>query len=861
MRTPRALPIALFMLAACSSKAPGPLHVASPAWEEQVVYMVMTDRFANGDKTNDDQKKGEFDPADINKYSGGDLQGLIDKLDYIQGLGATAVWITPPVANLWWDPLQQSGGYHGYWARNLKKVDEHLGTLETYQALSAALHKRGMYLIQDVVPNHMGNFFTYANYDPADVTRTFTKNLNAVPGSKPEQPPFDQNDATDPAQRAANIYHWTPTIADYNDPIQELTYQISDLDDLNSENPVVRTALRDSYGYWIKEVGVDAFRVDTVKFVPHDFWNDFFYGTDAAAPGMMALAKATGQNQFFAFGEVYEIPPAFDSALEQKVASYLGTTAKPELPALLGYPLYGDIGRVFAQGKPTASMTYRLGKFTDPSLYPNPNLTPTFVDNHDVQRFLSLGTPQGLAQALAFIFTIPGIPIVYYGTEQGFTETRAAMFAGGYQSPVDRYNTSAALYGKIKKLADLRKSSKAFTHGDLQVVYDNTTGPGALAYRRSAAGETMLVLMNTAEENVLVSGLQTGLPAGTVLEVPYSEKSPPAPTVGAGGKMQITLPARSVTIARATAQVVAPPLPAATIAVTTTLEGQTFANDVTVTGTVSPASNKLWMILDSYLEQAVVLTVAADGSFTTTLPVSNFPPGAQPHTVTFYAPDAQVATAPFHFTSNVACTPTVISVIDPAGDDKGPKGTYIYPQDVTFHHQMDITKVELDVCKATMDLKITMADWSTVWNPPLKFDHVAFNIFFSVPGQPGLTALPLLNASMPAGFSWNFDQFSYGWQNALYGASGASATAYGAPAPAPTVSADPAAKTVTFTYLRKNFGVATWSGIQVYVTTWDFDGIKGVFRPLSLAGGQWEMGGGQPTNPLVMDDVPPITIP
>ena len=174
---------------------------------------------------------------------------------------------------------------------------------------------------------------------------------------------------------------------------------------------------------------------------------------------------------------------------------------------------------------------------------------------------------------------------------------------------------------------------------------------------------------------------------------------------------------------------------------------------------------------------------------------------------------------------------------------------------------MDITKIELDVCTATMDLKVTMADWSTVWNPPLKFDHVAFNIFFSVPGKAGATTMPLLNAATPSGFNWSYDQFSYGWQNAMYSSSGASATGYGAPATEPTVSADPATKTVTFTYLRKSFGVSSWSGIGVYVTTWDFDGIKGIFRPLSAAGGQWEMGGGQPTEPKIMDDHPVITIP
>jgi glycosidase len=861
-RSIRGWSIALLSLAACSKSSDGPLHVASPAWEEQVVYFVMTDRFANGDKTNDDQKKGEFDPTDINKYSGGDLQGIIDKLDYIQGLGATAVWITPPVANMWWDPLQQSGGYHGYWARHLKKVDEHFGTLSTYKALSIALHKRGMYLIQDVVPNHMGNFFTYSSYDPNDVSKGFVKNVNAVPTSKPEQSPFDQNDATDPAQRAAAIYHWTPTITDYNDPNQELNYQISDLDDLNSENQVVRKALRDSYGYWIKEAGVDAFRVDTVKFVPHDFWNDFFYSTDPAAPGMMAVAKATGRDNFFAFGEVYEIPPPMDDVLEHKVASFLGTSAKPELPAVLGFPLYGEIGRVFAGGKPTSYMTYRLGKFMDPTLYPNPNLTPTFIDNHDVQRFLSLGTNAGLLQALAFIFTVPGIPIVYYGTEQGYTETRAAMFGGGYKSIVDHFNTGAALYQKIKTLSAMRKASKAFTHGTLEVLYDNNGGAGAFVYRRAYQGDSVMVMMNTAEENALVSGMDTRLPGGTVLEMLHNEKQPPTPVVAADGTTQLILPARSVLVAHATSQINVPGPPAATITVNTPIEGQTFSNDVTVTGTITPAADKLWMVLDGYITQATVIyDGTGNGSWSTTLPISNFPPGMASHSVAFYTPDAQLATRQFHFTSNVICTPQTIDQDDPVGDDKGPAGTYTYPQDPTFRHQMDMTHLRLEMCKATMNLKITMADWSTVWNPPLKFDHVAFNIFFAVPAKQSANVMPFLNTSTPPGFAWSHDQFSYGWQNAMYDSNGASASSYGAPVTAPTVSADPATKTVTFTYLLKTFGVPSWSGIKVYVTTWDFDGIKGVFRPLSPAGGQWEMGGGQPTDPKWMDDHPPIPIP
>ena len=894
--------------AACSSKSSPPppplLHVPSPAWGEQVIYFVMTDRFADGDRSNDDQMKGEFDPTNPGKYSGGDLQGIIDRLDYIQGLGATAIWITPPVANMWWDPLQQSGGYHGYWARHLQKVDEHLGTLDTYKALSSALHNRGMYLVQDVVPNHMGNFFTYSpGYDPVcaaidpyvwplpagstcDVTMSFVKNAGAVPAGKPEQAPFDQVDAKDPAQLAAAIYHWTPYISDYTDPNQEANYQISDLDDLNTENPVTRSALRSSYGYWIKEVGVDAFRVDTAKFAPHGFWNDFMQSADAAAPGMAAVARSTGRNDFLAFGEVYEIPDPMTDALERKVVSYLGTPAQPELPSVLAFPLYGEIGRVFAGSQPTAFMSYRLGKLMDPTLYPNPSLIPTFIDNHDVRRFLSISSPTGedLLQALAFLFTVPGIPVVYYGTEQGFTETRAAMFKGGWSGgnsvqAADQYNTAHAVYQRIAKLSGLRRGNKAFTRGGLSVVQDAVAGPGPLVYRRTLGAETVLVLLNTSKQRALVAAADSLLPAGSVLQVLHDEQSPPAPAVGPGGLITTALPPKAVVIARATGQVVAPPPPGATIAVTTPIAGETFSADVTFSGTVTPATTALQMVLDANLARATPIAVAGDGSWSAVLPVSSFATGTYQHDVVFYAPQENVATAPARFTTDVVFNGVTYDFPDPAGDDKGPggaAGTYTYPQDATFTHQMDLTGVKLEVGATTMNLNLTLADFSTVWNPPNGFDHVAFNIYFSLPGQAGATSvMPKLNASTPAGFAWSLSQFSYGWDNVMYTSAGATADAYGAISIPPSVKADPNLRTVTFTYDRNDYGLASWSGVGIYIATWDFDGIGAMFRPLTRDGGQWRMGGGpgpytpDPTDPTVlyspgpkiMDDLAPIAIP
>lgn len=902
--------LAALSLAACSSKSAPPapkLHVPSPAWEDQIIYFVMTDRFANGDRSNDDQHRGEYGPSQGEKYSGGDLQGIVDRLDYIEGLGATAVWITPPVANMWWDPREQSGGYHGYWARDLSAVDEHLGTLDTYKALSSALHARGMYLVQDVVPNHMGNFFTYdPEYPPScaaiasytfpppagsgcDLAQHFVRNVDAVPTSRPTQPPFDLDDATDAVQLAASIYHWTPAIADYTSANQEANYQISDLDDLNTENAVVRAALKRAYAYWVKEVGVDAFRVDTAKFVPHAFWNDFFHSTDPAAPGILAVARSTGRDDFLAFGEVFETPDPLTDTLERKVASYLGTADAPELPSVLAFPLYAEIGRVFAAGQPTTYMTYRLRKLMDPTLYPNPYVLPTFVDNHDVQRFLATSTRTGedLLAALAFVFTIPGIPVVYYGTEQGFTETRQAMFAGGFDptaapthlAPSDRYDRTSALYRRIRKLADLRKGSLALRRGSLDVLYD-TVAAGPLAYRRTAGDETILALFNTARVNALVSALDTGLPGGSVLEVLHSEwdsPSAPAPRVDASGRLTMVLPHQAVLLLRVTGRSEAPPPPAATIVVGTALEGETFTGDVTVVGTVTPPSATVRMVLDANVGRATTVPVAADGAFSAVLPVSSFPVGTRQHDVAFYAPSAGVSTPAYRFTSQIAFSGDTYAFADPTGDDRGPAGTYTYPTDTSFGHQMDITGVTVDVGATTMNLNVTLGGFSAVWNPPLGFDHVAFSIYFSLPGQTSpATVMPRVGGSVPAGFAWSLNQFTYGWQNLMFTSAGASAGAYGAPSVPPVVRADPASRTVTFSYDRTVYGLATWSGVRIYVTTWDFDGIGGRLRPLCTVGSDWEMGGGTAgaastpcasaagiasDDPKVMDDLPPIAIP
>lgn len=850
------------------------LHVPSPDWRDQVIYFVMIDRFANGDPTNDDQGAGEYDPTSGAHWSGGDLQGVIDRLDYIQGIGATAVWITPPVANQWWDPLVSFGGYHGYWARHFKEVDAHFGTLETYRDLSDALHRRGMYLIQDIVPNHVGNYFTWQGaYDPDDPAQNLVRNTGSVPTAAPTQPPFDQNDPSDPEHRAAAIYHWTPAIADYNDPVQELTWQVSDLDDLNTGNPVVRTALKDSFGYWIREVGVDGFRIDTAKFVEHEFWNDFVHSDDPAAPGVAAVAAETGRDDFLTFGEVFEVGEPLSDEADRKVTSFLGTEAAPELQAVLGFPLYAELDRVLTGGGPTRWLAWRLERFMDRSLYRDPYVTPNFVDNHDVERFITSGSLPALRQALTLVLTIPGIPVLYYGTEQGFTETRSAMFAGGFGAGgTDHFDTEAPLYRTIAALVALRRGDPVFTRGDLTVLRDSPAGPGALVYRREHEGATALVVFNTADEPVLLADLDTGRPAGTAFEALFAEggaeggdPADPAPlVVGPAGRLLAALPPRAAWVLRAATEPAEPPTPGATITVETPLEGATLTADLEVRGSVEPADTALVLVIDDYLERALPIEVAADGTWSVTIPAATFPYGTFPHTATVYAPQAAApASSPrFAFTTDLAFDGEIVSVEDPVGDDTGPAGTYFYPQDPTFSRQGDVVGVDFEVGPVTLTLRVEMREISQVWRPGLGFDHVNFTIFFDIPGRDGLTFLPRLQADAPEGFAWDLGSMTHGWGNNLFSSEGTTPEAWGPTLPgAPEVTVSVPARTVSFTYDASRLGLDGWEGVQVYLTTWDFDGIEARYRALSPEGDVWQFGGGEPTDPYILDDVGPVTLP
>jgi glycosidase len=868
--------LALALVSASALAAPGPaadrgrsgepvLHVPSPAWRDQVLYFVVTDRFDDAEPGNDDQHTGEFDPTDTRKYNGGDLAGIARHLDYIRGLGATGVWITPPVLNRWWDARAQHGGYHGYWAKDFSRLDPHVGTLAEYQSLSRALHGRGMVLVQDIVLNHSADYFRYeGDWNPMAPARNFVREADGSGDRAPTEEPFNHNDASNPADRAANIYHWTPEVRDYRDPKQVLDWQMAGLDDLNSENPLVRRTLRRDYDRWIREVGVDAFRIDTAFYVPRDALADFLYSQDPEAPGVMYAAAGTGRDFFHVFGEGFALDKPYEDTQARRIEKLMqGDDGRPLLPGMLNFPLYGAISDVFARGAPSAVMGHRIASMM--RVHERPELMPSFLDNHDVERFLAGGSEAGLRQGLLLLFTLPGIPTIYYGTEQGLRGQRAAMFAKGQGSGgKDNFNTDAPLYRYIASLAKLRREHRVLSRGRPTVLADNAAGPGVLAYRMSAGGDSLLVLFNTGEAPALLDNLELGLAANTSLPLLFAiDAGAQDARIGADGRLALALPPRDARVyALPAVDDNRPDEPHAASPITIDpLATAPVEGDFTISGRAAPKS-RLRIVADGDIAHAVQVVAGRDGRWSALVDTAAMIDPAVGHRLVAWSKSASAVSAPAQFTVRRQWH-EVADVEDPAGDDRGPEGNYVYPTDPSWQsHALDIRRVRVETAGGTLRVSVKMAELVSTWNPPNGFDHVAFNLFLELPGQGrGETAMPGQHDALPQGMRWQRRLRAHGWSDALFSDEGNDENREGTSVtPAPSIVADPDSDTVTFTFSAAALGnPASLSGARLYLNTWDYDGG---YRALAAQPGGASFGGGDGArDPLWMDATTVIVLP
>lgn len=841
------------------------LHVPSPEWQDQIIYFLMIDRFNDGDTTNNNQGMNEYDPADFRKFSGGDIQGVIKKLDYIKNLGATTVWVTPPVANQWWDSSIQYGGYHGYWAENFKKVDVHFGTLADYQLLSHQLHKNGMYLIQDIVANHTGNFFRYeGKFDPNNITANYKKMTASTPINTPTQYPFNLNDPNNPEHRNAGIYHWTPEISNYEDPVQKLSYQMADLDDINTNNMVVREVIRDSYGYWIHVVGVDGFRIDTIIYVELDFWPDFMNSDSKTAPGINQVAKKTGRDNFISFGETFIKSKPMQADGDKEVATYQGTKEKPALNSMLNYPLYYSIKEVFSQGLPTQYLGYRLNTYVNGGIYKDPYIMANFVDNHDWSRFIRNSKPVALKQALALLFTIPGIPVIYQGTEQLFTETRTSMFAGGWDSKgKDHFDENAEMYLFIKNLAKLRNENKVFTRGDLKIINDSELGSGVLAYSRSYQGKQAFIIFNTAEYPILTGNLALNLASGIELSLVSGMYLSQNLVVGNEGVVNFEMPARSCGIYLVADKKQATKSPSLKINLTTKLQVLPYEKDFIVEGKVFDKEKRYELIIDGDIAQKMAIQPDKKGRWKLNIPISRFKFGVSTHKLFLFSPAENLASSSFRFATDVKIQGTNTEIIDPEHDDFGLEGKYKKPTDKGYQGQMDITNVKTVNFGGNLLVEIFTSDISDVWLPSNGFDHASFHVFIDVPAKKGNCILPKLNTNTPPNFDWDYMFYMAGWSKALYSNENADSENLGTIlTPTPSISVDKKEKKITVQFSPDALGnLPDLKGLKLYITTWDSTGSEDGYRSITQDGGSYDFGGDGSAKPvLILDDTQLIEI-
>ena len=484
--------------------------VSNKFWQAQSIYQVITDRFFDGDPSNDNTD-GNFDGLGPRSVHGGDFKGLEQKLDYIKALGATAIWISPVILN-------GRGQFHGYAGRDFYNVDPHWGSLADLQHFIAAAHARGMLVIDDIVVNH-GDDLIYSTdpgygqfvYPPSGYTLKYRKS------SKMYAPPFDIYNATYNSTNNAltNIFHNNGRIQNLNDMIQVTLGELSGLDDFRTESPYVRSNMTAIYDFWIQQAGFDGFRIDTVKHVEMGFWQVW-------CPAVHAFAAQHGHPNFFMFGEVYD-------SNENLCGSFTGTKAGGNyaLDSVLDYPLYFLVNSVFATAegntKQISDHYARVAENYDTNAQMR---LVTFLDNHDQPRFLSSGTSNRLAVALVFLYTSRGIPCLYYGTEQAFNGAndpydRENMFAGHFkdagQVGVDSFNMTHPLYQLVAQLNNFRRLYPSLSLGTYVDQGNNPAGPGLFAYSRRYGTQEVFVVFNTAGVLQTLPGCKTIYPSGTPL--------------------------------------------------------------------------------------------------------------------------------------------------------------------------------------------------------------------------------------------------------------------------------------------------------------------------------------------------------
>lgn len=533
------------------------------AQSDERFYFVLTDRFANGDTTNDtggidgDRLDHGFDPTDKGFYHGGDLAGLREKLDYIEGLGTTAIWLTPSFKNM---PVQGTGddisaGYHGYWITDFTQIDPHLGENAELKALIDEAHAKGIKVYFDIITNHTADVIQYAEGEYTYRDTSQEPYTPVVPdGLENVKVPSWLNDPARYNNRGNSTWEGESAILG----------DFDGLDDLDTTDPEVVDGFIDIYEAWV-DFGIDGFRIDTAKHVDFSFWEQW----TAAIEEYVANDAVAANDGFFTFGEVYDADPV-------KLSRYLRDT---DMDAVLDFTFQDRVAGYVKGGTAKGLANLFAGDDYYTTADKSAHSLPTFVGNHDMGRvgyFVKDSTNPEDRSALAhsLMYLTRGQPVVYYGDEQGFVgaggndkSARQSLFAsevdeyteqtlldGTVAGSQDRFDTDTALYQHIAELAALRESHEALATG-AQVEQFVADGAGVYAFSRVAGadGVEYLVAANNATEPG--SATFTALtPSATFAGIHGTDGSV---TSTGDGTVTLEVPALSTVVLRAETEVVA----------------------------------------------------------------------------------------------------------------------------------------------------------------------------------------------------------------------------------------------------------------------------------------------------------------
>jgi neopullulanase len=436
-----------------------------------VVYLIMTDRFVDGDPSNDQPGSARDAPRG---WHGGDFAGIRQHLDYLQELGVTALWTTPILSN---GDMPES--YHGYAAVDLYAIDSHFGSLDEYRRLADDLHARGMKIVYDIVPNHIGVQHPWVQDPPAPdwLHGSLEHHVQVQSGFE------SLVDSHAPSADRLDITHGWFT---------------DGMPDLNQENELVATYLIQNAIWWIETAGLDGLRIDTFPYVSRAFWSKYHRAIHDIYPKLTTV------------GEVFN-PDATITSYFAGGASHDGIDTGLDTP--FDFPLYFALRDVLLRKKP---MTELRSVLAQDHLYPHPERLVTFFGNHDTVRFMSEQNSNlaELKLAFALLATLRGVPEIYSGDEiamEGKEDPdNRRDFPGGFPADSQTALATGGRTGAEKEVFEwtsalfrLRQTQLAITAGGQQNLFADSN---SFAFLRGANldsgcrvgndGERILVLAN-----------------------------------------------------------------------------------------------------------------------------------------------------------------------------------------------------------------------------------------------------------------------------------------------------------------------------------------------------------------------------